>query len=174
MSASFVITKDSFLTKRLVIFPLIITWLFLSAVQTKYEIFSDKLLVWIILAIILAVFLASFLIKNYKVIGKFTITTIDLTIEINNNKSIIEIGKDKCEYIKFYYKAFKGDQPVTALVGWGTLYFYSGAGNTMEIFAKDQVYKFDIKIDSQRDYNILKEILAQIDKTGYNVIMARK
>ena len=57
---------------------------------------------------------------------------------------------------------------------YGTLYFYSGASNTFDIQTKDQMYKFDIRLKSLRDYNTLKDLLIQINDSYKNVIMVRK
>jgi hypothetical protein len=170
----FKITKNNFRKRNLIVSLCVLLWLSLASIQIICNYFNSILLGIIIILIIITIGLTVNIIKNYEVIGEFTICDKFIEIIIGDRKDIIEIEPEKYNYIKFSYKGFKGDQPVHALFGLGTLYFYNGASNTFEISSYDKIFKFDILINSNQDLKFLKRILIKINEVGQNVLIMNK
>jgi hypothetical protein len=174
MIKTFKITKNDFKKRNIIIASLVIIWLTLAFVQIKFYFFNSTFLGVIILLIIIGIGIFANVIRTYQVIGELIISTTEIQIKIGNKKDIVKIENGGYDYIKFYYKAFNGDQAASALVGFGTFYFYNGDGNTFEISSCGHIYNFDVKINNIKEFKILKQLLIQINDIGQNVIALKK
>ncbi len=172
MTKDYLITENDLRKRTIVITMLTISCVILVLIQTNYKIFNVTLFGVIFMLILIGIIVSLNFICTYKVIGKFSISLTKLKIEINNNVDIIEIGTDKYEYIKFVYKAFEGEAPLSTMIGKGAAVSASGTGNTFEIATKEKKINFEIKIETIQDYDILNRLLKQINEIGHNVFIS--
>jgi hypothetical protein len=157
------------LTKRNILLILLLISPFFGYTVYNYKLDFGIILYWVIFVLLVLInVIFPFIKKRYKKTG---------VILFNRNNIQIEeeyMPINKIEEILFYYYGSKGDLHPGAALGIGILGVQDGADNQVYIKTKeDKEYFFDILLETEANFILLKRRLLEYKMEGVKIKMER-
>jgi len=118
--------------------------------------------------VILPLFYILIAVKNYKIIGKLTLSLNEIIIE---TKEELILPLSKVDSIILNYVGKYGDS--SSVGGLGAAYSSDGSGNIFEIFSNSVKYEYNIALNNENDLKAFHILAKEIEKS-YSITIKQK